>query len=562
MLMKGSDIVVESLLEQGVDTIFGYPGGAILEVYDSLYKYQDKIHHVLTSHEQGASHAADGYARATGKVGVCMATSGPGATNLVTGIATAMMDSIPLVALTANVGVNALGKDAFQEIDIKGVTIPITKHNFICKSPEELAPTIRKAFQIAKEGRPGPVLVDMTKNATVGSCEYTKKVPDVIGSRNYTFPTSSIKKAVEMIEASEKPFVFVGGGCIASQASAPLKEFVEKIDAPVTDTLMGKGAYDGTNPRYAGMLGMHGTKASNIGVSECDLLIAIGVRFSDRITGNVDTFAKNAKIIHIDVDDAEIDKNVPADLGVVGDAKDVIEAINLTLTQQNHPVWMKEIRTLKDRYPLTYDQSRLTGPYVIEQIDNFTDSQAIITTEVGQNQMWAAQYYHYRRPRQFLSSGGLGTMGYGLGAAMGAKYGCPNQLVFNIAGDGCFRMNLNELATASRYNIPIIEVVLNNHVLGMVRQWQDLFYEKRYSATVLDDGVDYVKLAEAMGATGYRATNREEFNKALKKALASDTPVVIDCIINSDDKVWPMVAPGAPINEAFDEKDLEAKNAE
>ena len=562
MLMKGSDIVVESLLEQGVDTIFGYPGGAILEVYDSLYKYQDKIHHVLTSHEQGASHAADGYARATGKVGVCMATSGPGATNLVTGIATAMMDSIPLVALTANVGVNALGKDAFQEIDIKGVTIPITKHNFICKSPEELAPTIRKAFQIAKEGRPGPVLVDMTKNATVGSYEYTKKVPDVIGSRNYTFPTTSIKKAVEMIEASEKPFVFVGGGCIASQASAPLKEFVEKIDAPVTDTLMGKGAYDGTNPRYAGMLGMHGTKASNIGVSECDLLIAIGVRFSDRITGNVDTFAKNAKIIHIDVDDAEIDKNVPVDLGIVGDAKDVIEAINLTLTQQNHPAWMKEVRTLKDRYPLTYDQSRLTGPYVIEQIDNFTDSQAIITTEVGQNQMWAAQYYHYRRPRQFLSSGGLGTMGYGLGAAMGAKYGCPNQLVFNIAGDGCFRMNLNELATASRYNIPIIEVVLNNHVLGMVRQWQDLFYEKRYSATVLDDGVDYVKLAEAMGATGYRATNREEFNKALKKALASDTPVVIDCIINSDDKVWPMVAPGEAISSAFTGDDLKKKQEE
>jgi len=556
MLMKGSDIVVESLLEQGVDTIFGYPGGAILEVYDSLYKYQDKIHHVLTSHEQGASHAADGYARATGKVGACMATSGPGATNLVTGIATAMMDSIPLVALTANVGVNALGKDAFQEIDIKGVTIPITKHNFICKSPEELAPTIRKAFQIAKEGRPGPVLVDMTKNATVGSCEYTKKVLDVIGSRNYTFPTSSIKKAVEMIEASEKPFVFVGGGCIASQASAPLKEFVEKIDAPVTDTLMGKGAYDGTNPRYAGMLGMHGTKASNIGVSECDLLIAIGVRFSDRITGNVDTFAKNAKIIHIDVDDAEIDKNVPVDLGIVGDAKDVIEAINLTLTQQNHPGWMKEIRTLKDRYPLTYDQSRLTGPYVIEQIDNFTDSQAIITTEVGQNQMWAAQYYHYRRPRQFLSSGGLGTMGYGLGAAIGAKYGCPNQLVFNIAGDGCFRMNLNELATASRYNIPIIEVVLNNHVLGMVRQWQTLFYGERYSNTVLHDKVDFCKVAEGLGCKAIRVTKKEEVMPALQEAVDYHGPVVIECIIDDDDKVFPMVAPGSSIAEVFDEADI------
>lgn len=556
MLMKGSDIVVESLLEQGVDTIFGYPGGAILEVYDSLYKYQDKIHHVLTSHEQGASHAADGYARATGKVGVCMATSGPGATNLVTGIATAMMDSIPLVALTANVGVNALGKDAFQEIDIKGVTIPITKHNFICKSPEELAPTIRKAFQIVKEGRPGPVLVDMTKNATVGSCEYTKKVPEVIGSRNYTFSTTSIKKAVEMIEASEKPFVFVGGGCITSQASAALKELVEKIDAPVTDTLMGKGAYDGTNPRYAGMLGMHGTKASNIGVSECDLLIAIGVRFSDRITGNVDTFAKNAKIIHIDVDDAEIDKNVPVDLGIVGDAKDVIEAINLTLTQQNHPGWMKEVRTLKDRYPLMYDQSRLTGPYVIEQIDNFTDSQAIITTEVGQNQMWAAQYYHYRRPRQFLSSGGLGTMGYGLGAAMGAKYGCPDQLVFNIAGDGCFRMNLNELATASRYNIPIIEVVLNNHVLGMVRQWQTLFYGERYSATVLHDKVDFCKVAEGLGCKAIRVTKKEEVMPALQEAVDYHGPVVIECIIDDDDKVFPMVAPGSSIAEVFDEADI------
>lgn len=556
MLMKGSDIVVESLLEQGVDTIFGYPGGTILEVYDSLYKYQDKIHHILTSHEQGAAHAADGYARATGKVGVCMATSGPGATNLVTGIATAMMDSIPLVALTANVGVNALGKDAFQEIDIKGVTIPITKHNFICKSPEELAPTIRKAFQIAKEGRPGPVLVDMTKNATVSSCEYTKKVPDVIGSRHYTFPTASIKKAVEMIEASEKPFVFVGGGCITSQASAALKELVEKIDAPVTDTLMGKGAYDGTNPRYAGMLGMHGTKASNIGVSECDLLIAIGVRFSDRITGNVDTFAKNAKIIHIDVDDAEIDKNVPVDLGIVGDAKDVIEAINLTLTQQNHPGWMKEVRTLKDRYPLTYDQSRLTGPYVIEQIDNFTDSQAIITTEVGQNQMWAAQYYHYRRPRQFLSSGGLGTMGYGLGAAMGAKYGCPDQLVFNIAGDGCFRMNLNELATASRYNIPIIEVVLNNHVLGMVRQWQTLFYGERYSATVLHDKVDFCKAAEGLGCKAIRVTKKEEVMPALQEAVDYHGPVVIECIIDDDDKVFPMVAPGSSISEVFDEADI------
>ena len=549
MLTKGSDIVVESLLEQGVDTIFGYPGGAILEVYDSLYKYQDKIHHVLTSHEQGASHAADGYARATGKVGVCMATSGPGATNLVTGIATAMMDSIPLVALTANVGVNALGKDAFQEIDIKGVTIPITKHNFICKSPEELAPTIRKAFQIAKEGRPGPVLVDMTKNATVGSCEYTKKVPDVIGSRNYTFPTSSIKKAVEMIEASEKPFVFVGGGCIASQTSAPLKEFVEKIDAPVTDTLMGKGAYDGTNPRYAGMLGMHGTKASNIGVSECDLLIAIGVRFSDRITGNVDTFAKNAKIIHIDVDDAEIDKNVPVDLGIVGDAKDVIEAINLTLTQQNHPGWMKEIRTLKDRYPLTYDQSRLTGPYVIEQIDNFTDSQAIITTEVGQNQMWAAQYYHYRRPRQFLSSGGLGTMGFGLPAAIGAKLANPDKKVVLFTGDGSIMMNCQEFATVADYNLDIKVVVLNNHMLGMVAQWQRMFYNHHYSHSVLRGKTDLVKLAQAMGVNGYRIDNKTTFNEQLANYINSDGACLIDILIPDEENVFPMVPAGGRLDQ-------------
>lgn len=557
MKMKGSDIVVECLIEQGVDTIFGYPGGAILEVYDSLYKYQDKIHHVLTSHEQGASHAADGYARATGKVGVCMATSGPGATNLVTGIATAMMDSIPLVALTANVGVNALGKDAFQEVDIKGVTIPITKHNFICKSPEDLAPTIRKAFQIAKEGRPGPVLVDMTKNATVDSCEYTRQVPDKIGSRNYTFPTASIKQAVEMIEESKKPFVFVGGGCIASNASSSLKEFVERIDAPVTDTLMGKGAFDGTNPRYAGMLGMHGTKASNIGVSECDLLIAIGVRFSDRITGDINTFAKNAKIIHIDVDDAEINKNVPVDLGIVGDAKAVLEALNLTLKQQNHPAWMKDVRALKDRYPLRYDTERLTGPYVMEQIDMFTDSQAIITTEVGQNQMWAAQYYHYRRPRQFLSSGGLGTMGYGLGAAIGAKYGCPDKLVFNIAGDGCFRMNMNELATASRYNVPIIEVVLNNHVLGMVRQWQTLFYGERYSATVLHDKVDFCKVAEGLGCKAIRVTKKEEVMPALQEAVDYQGPVVIECIIDDDDKVFPMVAPGSSIANVFDEEDIQ-----
>lgn len=556
MEMKGSDIVIECLLEQGVDTVFGYPGGTILEVYDSLYKYQDKINHVLTSHEQGASHAADGYARATGKVGVCMATSGPGATNLVTGIATAYMDSIPVVAITANVAVPMLGKDSFQEIDITGVTMPITKHNFIVKRIEDLAPTIRKAFQIAKEGRPGPVLVDITKDVTIGHCEYKKEVPEKIERRNYTYPTSSIKKAINMIEASEKPFIFVGGGAIASNASVELREFVEKIDAPVCDSLMGKGAFDGTNPRYTGMLGMHGTKTSNLGVSKCDLLIVIGARFSDRVTGNAKKFASNAKIIHIDVDEAEINKNVIVDLGIVGDAKSVLSALNLLLKQQNHPQWLKEIRSLKEQYPLRYETDVLTGPYVIEQIEALTDSNAIICTEVGQNQMWAAQYYHFRRPRQMITSGGLGTMGYGLGASMGAKYGKPEEYVFNIAGDGCFRMNLNELATASRYNVPIIQVVLNNHVLGMVRQWQTLFYGKRYSATVLEDQVDFCKTAEGLGCKAIKVTKKEEVAPAIQEAMDFGGPVVVECIIQEDDKVFPMVAPGAPIAEVFDQEDI------
>ena len=556
MEMKGSDIVVECLLEQGVDTVFGYPGGTILEVYDSLYKYQDKINHVLTSHEQGASHAADGYARATGKVGVCMATSGPGATNLVTGIATAYMDSIPVVAITANVGVPMLGKDSFQEVDISGVTMPITKHNYIVKNIADLAPTIRKAFQIAKEGRPGPVLIDITKDVTLAHYEYKREKPEEIQRRHYTYSTASLKEAIEMIEESQKPFVFVGGGCIASDASKELKEFVEIIDAPVTDSLMGKGAYDGTNPRYTGMLGMHGTKASNFGVSECDLLIAIGARFSDRVTGNVNTFAPKAKIIHIDVVAAEINKNVKVDLGIIGDAKSVLSALNLMLKPQSHPQWLKDIRMLKDQYPLSYNTDVLTGPYVIEQIEALTDSNAIITTEVGQNQMWAAQYYHFKRPRQLITSGGLGTMGYGLGASIGAKYAKPEQYVFNIAGDGCFRMNLNELATASRYNVPIIQVVLNNHVLGMVRQWQTLFYGKRYSATILEDKVDFCKTAEGLGCKAIKVTTREEVAPAIQEAMDHDGPVVIECIIHEDDKVFPMVAPGGALSKAFDQNDI------
>ena len=559
MLLTGSQIVAECLIEQGVDTVFGYPGGTILNIYDALYQYQDKIHHILTSHEQGAAHAADGYARSTGKVGVCMATSGPGATNLVTGIATAYMDSTPLVAITANVAVSLLGRDSFQEIDIAGVTMPITKHNFIVKDIKDLAPTIRKAFHIASEGRPGPVLVDITKDVTAAKFDFEPIVPEVIEPRKYTYGAQELDQAIKMIEASEKPFIFVGGGAIASDAASELKEFAEKIDAPVTDSLMGKGAYDNTRPRYTGMLGMHGTKASNFGVSQCDLLIVVGARFSDRVTGDTNRFAKDAKIIHIDVDAAEINKNVVVDLGIVGDAKNVLKELNEKLTRQNHPQWLKEIRDLKERYPLSYDDEGLTGPYVIEQIDYLTNSEAIICTDVGQHQMWAAQYFNYRRPRQFISSGGAGTMGFGLGAAMGAKLANPHQTVFNIAGDGCFRMNLNELATLSRYNIPVIQVVMNNQVLGMVRQWQTLFYGQRYSNTILEDTVDFCKVAEGLGCKAIKVTTKEEVASAIKIAMEHDGPVVIECMIGKDDKVFPMVAPGGAIAEAFDDTDLKNK---
>ncbi|WP_415928512.1 biosynthetic-type acetolactate synthase large subunit [[Ruminococcus] lactaris] len=559
MQLNGAEIVIECLKEQGVDTVFGYPGGAILNVYDELYKHRDEIRHILTSHEQGAAHAADGYARATGKVGVCLATSGPGATNLVTGIATAYMDSIPVVAITCNVGVPLLGKDSFQEIDIAGVTMPITKYSFIVKDVNQLADTIRKAFRIAKMGRPGPVLIDIPKDVTAKKAEYEKENPGVYNREFTHIDEKEVAAAAEMIQASEKPFIFVGGGAILSGASKELKEFVEKTDAPVTDSLMGKGAFPGTDPRYTGMLGMHGTKASNYGVSECDLLVVVGARFSDRVTGNTATFAKNAKILQIDIDPAEMNKNIIIDQGVVGDIKAVLRKLNEVLPQQDHAEWMKKIQDYKEKYPLKYHEGVLTGPFVVEEIYRQTKGDAIITTEVGQHQMWAAQYFKYTKPRTLLTSGGLGTMGYGLGAAIGAKTGCPDKTVINVAGDGCFRMNMNELATAVRHEVPVIEVVINNHVLGMVRQWQDLFYDERYSATVLRDAVDYVKLAEAMGAEGMRATTQEEFREAFAKALASGRPVLIDCMIDCDDKVWPMVAPGAAISEAFDEQDLKEK---
>ena len=560
MQLNGAEIVIECLKEQGVDTVFGYPGGAILNVYDELYKHRDEIRHILTSHEQGAAHAADGYARATGKVGVCLATSGSGATNLVTGIATAYMDSIPVVAITCNVGVPLLGKDSFQEIDIAGVTMPITKYSFIVKDVNQLADTIRKAFRIAKMGRPGPVLIDIPKDVTAKKAEYEKENPGVYNREFTHIDEKEVAAAAEMIQASEKPFIFVGGGAILSGASKELKEFVEKTDAPVTDSLMGKGAFPGTDPRYTGMLGMHGTKASNYGVSECDLLVVVGARFSDRVTGNTATFAKNAKILQIDIDPAEMNKNIIIDQGVVGDIKAVLRKLNEVLPQQDHAEWMKKIQDYKEKYPLKYHEGVLTGPFVVEEIYRQTKGDAIITTEVGQHQMWAAQYFEYTKPRTLLTSGGLGTMGYGLGAAIGAKTGCPDKTVINVAGDGCFRMNMNELATAVRHEVPVIEVVINNHVLGMVRQWQDLFYDERYSATVLRDAVDYVKLAEAMGAEGMRATTQEEFREAFAKALASGRPVLIDCMIDCDDKVWPMVAPGAAISEAFDEQDLKEKN--
>ena len=555
--ISGSEIVIECLKEQGVDIVFGYPGGAILNVYDALYKHQEEITHVLTSHEQGAAHAADGYARATGKVGVCMATSGPGATNLVTGIATAYMDSVPMVAITANVGVNMLGKDSFQEIDIAGVVMPITKHSFIVKNVEDLAPTIRRAFKIAKSGRPGPVLVDITKDVTAAEAEYTYEEPAVIERKTDTIREEDINKVIEMIKVSRRPYIMAGGGVIISGASEELKEFAEKVDAPVCDTLMGKGAYDGTSERYTGMIGMHGTKVSNLGVSRSDLVIVVGARLSDRVIGNASKFAPNAKIIHIDIDAAEIDKNIPANASIVGDAKEVLTILNSKLPTQSNRSWMAEIKDLTEKNPVTYDMDHLNGPATIKKIYEITEGNAIITTDVGQHQMWAAQNYTYKEPRTFLSSGGLGTMGYGVGAAIGAKYGRPDKTVVNIAGDGCFRMNMNEIATAARYKVPIIQVVLNNHVLGMVRQWQNLFYGQRYSNTVLDDSVDFVAVSKALGANASKITSIEEFETEFKKALTADGPTVLDVMIDSDDKVWPMVAPGAAIDTCFTDKDLD-----
>ncbi|MCR4892213.1 MAG: biosynthetic-type acetolactate synthase large subunit [Lachnospiraceae bacterium] len=555
MKLTGSEIVIEVLKEEGVDTVFGYPGGSILNIYDALYKHSDEIRHILTSHEQGASHAADGYARSTGKVGVCLATSGPGSTNLVTGIATAYMDSIPLVAITANVGLPSLGKDSFQEVDISGITMPITKHGYIVKDVNILADTLRKAFAIARSGRPGPVLVDITKDVTANEAEYTP------GKSSYHFKDkryneADLQVAASLINEAKKPFIYVGGGAVISGAAEEVKTLAEKIDAPVCDTLMGKGAFDATNPLYTGMVGMHGTKASDRTIGDCDLLIAMGARFSDRVVGNAKAFAKKAKILHIDVDNAEINKNVRTDACVIGDLKKVLQELLPLLEERKNPEWVAHVQKYKKDFPLKYSKDRLTCPYVIEELDRITNSEAIVSTDVGQHQMWAAQYYRFRHPRQFLTSGGLGTMGYGLGAAIGAAVGNPDKTVVNIGGDGCFRMNLNELATASRYGIHVIDIIINNDVLGMVRQWQTLFYGKRYSQTILTDKVDYCKVAEGLGCKAIRVTEKSQVEPALREAMAEKGPVVIECVVDKDDSVFPMVAPGKPVSSAFDQDDL------
>lgn len=555
MQLTGAEIVIECMKEQGVDTVFGYPGGAILNVYDELYKHSDEIRHVLVSHEQGASHAADGYARATGKTGVCFATSGPGATNLVTGIATANIDSVPVVAITCNVGTALLGKDSFQEVNISEVVKPITKKSSIVTDVADLADTIRDAFIVAQSGRKGPVLVDIPKDVTAAIAEYTPQIPRKPEPVTKTIDSAAIERTAQLIKESTKPYIFVGGGVIAAEASAELKELVYKIDAPVCDTLMGKGAFDGTDPHYTGMLGMHGTKTSNFGVSDCDLLLAIGVRFSDRVYGNAKEFAKNAKIVHIDIDSGEINKNIEVHEHIIGDAKEILKRLNRIVEPCSHSEWLGELSKSMERFPLRYRSDVLSGGGVVSEIYRQTNGDAIITTEVGQHQMWAAQFYRYKNPRTYISSGGLGTMGYGLGASIGAKAACPDKTVINIAGDGGFRMNMNELMTAVRNDIPIIEVIVDNRVLGMVRQWQTLFYGGRYSHTVLEDGTDYAAAAKAMGCEAYTVFTPAEFGDALKKALASKKPTVIDCRIDRDECVYPMVAPGESIDKAFDSED-------
>lgn len=551
MKLTGAEILIECLLEQEVDTIFGFPGGAVLNIYDALYKYQDKIRHILTSHEQGAAHGADGYARASGKVGVCLATSGPGATNLVTGIATAYMDSIPMVAITGNVALNLLGKDSFQEVDITGITMPITKHNFIVKDVNELADIVRKAFKIAKEGRPGPVLIDIPKDITAIKTEYVRKNIEKVERSTENISEKAIQKAINLLNESQKPLIYAGGGVSTSGASQELIELVEKFHAPVTLSLMGMGAFPATHDLYTGMIGMHGTKASNMAVTECDLLLAIGARFSDRVISKLERFAPYAKILHIDVDSAEVNKNIHTECHIIGDVKAVLNKINKGIESKDRSQWLNFIKDLKEKYKLGSESNDLTPQYILDKIYEITEGDAILATEVGQHQIWTAQYYKFTRPRTLITSGGLGTMGFGLGASIGAQIARPDKRVFNIAGDGSFRMNLNELATAVEYNLPIIEVVMNNHALGMVRQWQNMFYDKRFSQTTLDRTTDFVKLAEAFGACGFNLTKKEDTESVIREALALKRPVVINCEINKDLKVWPMVPPGAALEDVI-----------
>ena len=550
--LTGAEILVECLLEQGVDTVFGYPGGAVLHIYDALYEYSDRINHYLTAHEQGAAHAADGYARSSGKTGVVIATSGPGATNLVTGIATAYMDSVPMVAITGNVALSLLGLDSFQEVDITGITMPITKHNFIVKSVDDLADTVRDAFRIANEGRKGPVLIDIPKDITMTETTFKSAMKKDAELPINAEQDDDISKALELIKEAERPFIYTGGGVIASGAFEQVCTFAQLVDAPVASSLMGQGGYDNTSPNYIGMLGMHGTKTSSLAIGECDLFVAIGTRFSDRVIGDASTFARNARIIHIDIDPAEVNKNIKVYHKVVGDIAQVLDKINSSLPQQNHEKWLSKVHAWKSEFPLVQVEEHdefITPQYVIETLDELLGEKAIITTEVGQHQMWAAQFYNFRSPRSFITSGGLGTMGYGLGASLGAQVANPDRQVVNIAGDGSFHMNCNELVTASKYNIPIIELIFNNNVLGMVRQWQRLFYSKRFSHTTLDRPTDYIKLAQAFGINAYVIEKKSQVKTVLQKAVKSKSPVLIDCRIDKDINVLPMVPAGKSVED-------------
>lgn len=557
MLLNGAEILIKSLLEQGVDTIFGYPGGAVLNIYDALYMHQDEIRHVLTCHEQGASHAADGYARSTGKVGVCLATSGPGATNLVTGIATAYMDSVPMVAITGNVQVPLLGKDSFQEVDISGITMPITKHNYIVKDVKDLHKIVREAFYIAQEGRPGPVLIDIPKDVTANKAIYEPMEPIKVERKSNYIEEEAIERVANLINESEKPFIYAGGGVISSGACEELLAFAEKINAPTSTTLMAMGAIPSDHKLFTGMIGMHGTKASNLSATDCDLLIAIGARFSDRVISNR-SHVDNAKIIHIDVDPAEINKNVKADEFIVGDIKLVLNKLLPLLNNKCNEAWIEKTLERKNLKGVTYDEEdeRLNPEFIFETLHSVIGENSIVTTEVGQHQMWTAQYFGFNRPRSFVTSGGLGTMGYGLGASIGCQVGNPDKKVVNVAGDGSFMMNCNEIATAVTNKLPIIMMIINNNCLGMVRQWQNLFYAERYSQTTLNRETDLVKLADAYGARGYRVSKKSELKGVLEEAVKSQVPVLIDCQLNIDTKVFPMVAPGAPINQIITESDL------